>query len=289
MFIGKNHVTYSFHPTLSSIAQVPSGTLITFETQDALGGQIKSEADKLEGLDFSKVNPATGPVAIADAEPGDALKIDILEIKTAPQGILLAVPGLGVLGDRVTNPETRIVEIGEHNIEFAQRKLPLHPMIGVIGVATESEEIPCGTPGDHGGNMDTRDICPGNSLYLPVFQPGGLLAIGDVHATMADGESCGTGVECGAEVLVRVTVIKEMGIKRPLLETPSEIQTIASAESTDAAARLGVSDMVEYLMRTINVSFNEAYMLVSMVGQVKISQLVDPQLTVRVAVPKSIL
>lgn len=288
--VSGEQVIYKFSPQLEAVVEVSSGALVEFTTIDAFGGQVKSESDRLESIDFSRVNPASGPVAITGAEPGDALQVDILDITTDSVGIVTAVPGLGVLGHRVTEPQTKLVKIGPRFIEFDQKlRLPKKPMIGVIGVAPAEGEIPCGTPGDHGGNMDTTEICPGNRLFLPVFQPGALFALGDVHAAMGDGEVCGTGVECAAKVLVRLTVLKNFGIKRPMLETRSEIQTIASAVDVSDAAKLAVADMIEYLKQHAQLSFNEAYMLLSVYGSVKISQLVDPLLTVRVAISKEVL
>ncbi len=288
--VESTHVTYEFNPSMTPIAEVEPGSLVEFHTADALGGQIRSEADTLDGLDFSQVNPATGPVAIAGAKPGDALKVEILEIRTASHGVVMAVPGLGLLGDLVKVPQTKIVPIGEEYVDFGSGLvLPKRPMIGVIGVATAQESVPCGTPGDHGGNMDTTDICAGSTLLLPVFQPGAMLAMGDVHALMGDGEICGTGVECPARVLVRVNLLKAAGLARPMVYTKAEVQAIASARTVSEASALAVKDMVAYLQRETDLDFNESYMFLSLSGQMRISQLVDPLLTVRMAVSKDVL
>lgn len=288
--VGGDRLIYKFAPQLTAAGEVDSGSLVEFTTVDCFGGQVKTEDNTLDSIDFSRVNPATGPVAIAGAEPGDALQVDILDIATESVGVIMAVPGLGVLGEKVTEPQTKVVKIGPRFIEFdAKLRLPKKPMIGVIGVATAEGEVPCGTPGDHGGNMDTTEICTGNRLILPVFQPGAMLALGDVHAAMGDGEVCGTGVECGAKVLVKVTLLKNAHVRRPMLETKSEIQTIASGSDVSAASQLAVADMIEYLQREAHLSFNEAYMLISVYGEVRISQLVDPLLTVRVAISKEVL
>lgn len=137
--------------------------------------------------------------------------------------------------------------------------------------------------------MDTRDICTGSTLYLPVFQEGAQLAMGDVHAAMGDGEICGTGVECSAEVLVRVSLQKDMKLKRPLLITSTEVQAIASAQTADEAAKLAIGDLVSYIMRQNKLSFNDAYMLASVMGNARISQLVDPLITVRMGIAKELI
>ncbi len=287
--VSKENLIYSFGAHMNPILTVPSGSSLTFHTVDALGGQIKQDADTVDALDFSKVNPATGPVAVEGAEPGGALRIDILDIETDSYGVILAVPGLGVLGNAVQFPGTKVVPVGGDRVFFDSFSLKKQPMIGVIGTAPASGSIACGTPGDHGGNMDTRDIRAGHSLYLPVFQPGGQLAMGDVHAAMGDGEVCGTGVECGAKIHCSVHHIPSFPIRRPLLVTPTEIQIIASAETVEAAAKLAVEDLVEHLVLTHALAFNDAYMLASLAADVRISQLVDPLLTVRACLDRRYL
>lgn len=280
---------YSFHPDLTPVVCVEPNTLVLIQTLDALGNQITSEEHTIDTLDFSKVNPASGPVAIEGASPHDALEIEILEIKTGSRGIMLAVPNLGVLGKTMRTPKTKILEIDDQYVYLDHLRLAKAPMIGVIGVATKEEDIPCGTPGDHGGNMDTKDICVGSTLYLPVFQPGGMLALGDIHALMGDGEVCGTGVECSASVLLRIGLKKNWNFKRPVLKNQKGLQILVSAKTVEEASEGAVEDMVWYLTHIYGLSFHQAYFLCSIACDIRVSQLVDPLVTVRISIENRVL
>src|SRR5947208_3100610 len=131
-------------------------------------------------------------------------------------------------------------------------------------------------PGDHGGNLDTKEITKGNSVYLPVFQPGGQLAMGDLHALMADGEVCVTGIEIAGTVRVQADVLRGYGLHRPIVETPEAWLTVASAPTLDEAAKLATHDGVAFLARGTQLPWDEAYMLASIACDLRISQDVDP-------------
>ncbi|MCD6369078.1 MAG: acetamidase/formamidase family protein [Thermoproteales archaeon] len=134
---------------------------MVFETIDALGGQVKDEDTVLDEIDWGKVNGSTGPVYVEDARPGDTLVVEVLDIKVDDRGVMVVVPGHGALGEKRT----------------FKPKVKARPMIGTIGVAPASEEIPCGSLGRHGGNMDVKKLCAGTKLYLPVFVEGALPAM----------------------------------------------------------------------------------------------------------------
>jgi amidase len=161
-------------------------------------------------------------------------------------------------------------------------------MIGVIGVAPKDENVPCGTPGSHGGNMDNTKIAKGSTLYLPVFHEGAYLALGDVHACMGDGEIMVSGVEIPATVTVKVEVIKGVTIENPRLEDENRIYTIASNENIEEAIYTVTKDMCTILMKHLGYSLNEAGMLMSACGNLEFCQVVDPERTVRMAIPKTI-
>jgi amidase len=159
-------------------------------------------------------------------------------------------------------------------------------MIGTIGVAP-LEPITTLSSGRHGGNLDTTDIRAGCKVYLPVFVEGALFGVGDVHAAMGDGEVCGTGIECGAEVTIRLDVRRDFPVTWPRIESETEIMSVASAEGgLDEAIRIALLDMIGWLGRDQGLSEEEAYVLVSIAGDVRISQIVDPAVTARVAVPR---
>ncbi len=277
---------YAFAPEMTPAGFADSGAIVLFKTADAFNGQITSPDDTLAELNFDAVNPATGPLHVKNAQPGDILAVDILHMSTGTTGIILTVPGSGVLR-AMTDAVTRIVKIGAHWIQFSdQVRIAKQPMMGVIGVATKEQRIPTGTPGRHGGNMDTRDIAAGATLYLPVFQEGGLLAMGDAHAAMGDGEVSGTGVECTSETLVRVRVLKNQSLDWPWLDNQKERMVIVSAESLDDATGEATEQMVRHLAQALDKGLDEAYMLMSSAGSLRISQVVDPLVTVRATIPR---
>ncbi|AEH24388.1 acetamidase/formamidase family protein [Pyrococcus yayanosii] len=284
ILIPKEKHVYSFGPNMKPVARAKPGDIVVFETIDALGGQIKDESDTIEKIDFSRVNPATGPLYVENAKRGKVLAVEILDIEIAGRGIVVTAPKAGVLGDKVEKPRTRICEIKDGTVHFGNLKIPVKPMIGVIGVAYD-EEIPTGTPGRHGGNMDTNLITKGTILYLPVFKEGGLLAIGDLHAVMGDGEVCVSACEVSGRVKVKVDVLDGV-LEWPLLETADAYYLLVSMEKLDDAIREGVELGVEALAKANGLEWDDAYMLASLVMDVEISQLVDPAKTIRVRIPK---
>ena len=145
--------------------------------------------------------------SVEGAQTGDILKVEIIRIETADKGVMIDGPGEGVLKDIIKKPSTRIFEIGDGYVRFNDRlSFPVKPMIGVIGTAPAGKGIPTGTPGPHGGNMDCKKITEGATVYLPVNTEGALLAMGDLHAVMGDGEVGVCGVETAGRVTVKVTV-----------------------------------------------------------------------------------
>ena len=164
-------------------------------------------------------------------------------------------------------------------------------MIGVIGVATAEEDgsWTTDTPWKHGGNMDTKEIKAGSTLYFPVNQEGGLLALGDCHAIMGEGEICFTGLEIPAKVKLKVDLIKDRKIEWPIVERENEFMILASGEDLDDAIYKGTDEMVKYLMELKDLSFEEAYMMASLLVDIRISQVVDPKKTIRAVVSKDIV
>ena len=201
----------------------------------------------------------------------------------------MAAPGLGRLGKLVENEETIVVKIEDDFADFRGIKLPLRKMIGVIGTAPKDEAINTGTPHDHGGNMDCLEIREGASLYLPVNVDGALLALGDLHASMGEGEIMGTGVEIAGEVTLRLEVIKDKHMPTPMIENDEKLMCLGSRQTLEESCDLAIENMANYLVDNYNFTFNEAGMFLSMAGDLKICQVVDPNMTVRMEVNKSLI
>lgn len=238
-----------------------SGSTVTFQTLDCYGGNIRREQDLFHLVDYSEINPATGPIYVEGAEPGD-----VVEERTK---IIRIEDGCAVFNDRI--------------------KLPVSPMVGVVGTAPAGEAVLNGTPGEHGSNMDCTKIKEGVSLYLPVNVPGALLAMGDLHAVMGDGEAATCAVEIGGEVTVRVGVLKGLTLPTPFLKTEKEYATIASAMTLDDAVAAACRKMSDFLAIATDLDACERVMLLSLAGDMEICQIVNPRKTARMAVPIWIL
>jgi len=281
---------YAFSKNNKPVKSIKPGTQIILETYDALENQIKSYDTPVNRLDWNRVNPATGPVYVEGAKPGDILKVTIDKLEIGDQGVMLTGKGLGVMGHRLDAFDVKIVPIKDGKAIFDEKlAIPLNPMIGVIGVAPAGEPVPCGIPGSHGGNMDTKLITEGSTIFFPVFVEGALLAIGDIHAAMGDGEISVTGVEVPGRVTITVDIIKENYLPNPLLENQDGIALIVSAKTLDEAVKTSVEQMIGILHPYTDLTLSHIIMLMSLIGQVQISQVVDPLVTARFFVSKCFL
>lgn len=289
MRISTSNVVFQMDKNNKPVACVDSGSKVVFETLDCFSNTVRSEDDLVSSIDFGQVNPATGPLYINEAEPGDTLKITIHSIKLADQGAIVTAPGLGLLSDNIKEEETVISKVNDQVVEYKGIDIPLNKMIGVIGTAPKGEGINTGTPGDHGGNMDTTAITEGAALYLPVNVKGALLAMGDLHAAMGDGEIMGDGLEIPGEVEVTVEVLKDFTLPLPLVENDTHFITIGSRETMEEASKLATNNMVDLIKEKTKLTYNQAGMLISLAGNLCISQAVNPNKTIRMEFPKEIL
>jgi amidase len=286
--VTRDKIIYSFSSKHSTVAHVRTGELITMETEDAFGGQIKSEKDSVITLDWSKVDGATGPIFIENAKRGDTLVLEMVNIKVPDTGVIVTVPKCGILAEKDVKPSTRVIKIRKDNLKFEKITLKTRPMIGTIGVTPESE-IPRGSLGAHGGNMDVKELTAGTTLYLPVFVDGALFGAGDLHVVQADGELCVSAVEVPGEIEVRFRIIKGKKPRWPVLETASSYAVLACGETLDEAAKFAAEEAVEALMRKYGWSFETAYMFSSLVVNLEINQVVDPKKGVRAVMSKEFM
>ncbi len=287
----RDNVFYAFSPELEPALRVAQGEEFVLETHDCFTGQLKSEKDLLDGLDWDRVNPATGPVFIENVEPDDVLRVDLLKVKVVDQAAMVTFPGEGVLGDKITQMETAILKYkGDHVIIKDKISIPMAPMVGVIGVAPAEGKIPNGEPAAHGGNMDCTLITEGVSVYFTANVPGALFGCGDFHAVMGDGEIVICGAESPGEIRLEAQVIPELkGLPTPFIENPDLFAAVASAGSLDQAGNDATHNMADFLTQFASLSINDAGLLMSLVGDLKVCQVVDPQKTARFEFPKWVL
>jgi amidase len=273
------------------VLSIDPGETITFETNDCFSGQISSEDDLVTNIDMSRINSATGPVAVRGAEPGDSLIVEILEVLPGEIGVATIIPEIGQLIGRVDSPLTQVFRVEGDTVHMNDRiSFPVRPMVGVVGVATDGETISNAYAGRHGGNLDNHLHGPGSRIYFPVRQPGGMFAVGDMHATMGDGEICGTGVEIAGEVTVRFDLLKGKQGVWPVTELPSSWVAHGTA---GADVREAIQEACEEAARLLVDQWaftpEEAYVFLSVACDVNICQACQPSsfsTIARVSIPK---
>jgi acetamidase/formamidase len=284
--------------------RIKPGETIEFHTQDASGGQLnaKSTLADLAKLDFGKVNPVTGPVYIDGAEPGDAIKVTLLEFGPSGWGWTANIPGFGLLADQFKDPALHIWKYDPVTMSPAvyssAARIPLKPFCGTIGLApAEMGQHSVVPPRRMGGNLDIRDIAAGTELYLPVEVAGGLFSLGDTHAAQGDGEVCGTAIESPCTVAAKLELVKGVNLAFPRFTTPGPVTRHLDAKGYDVTTGIGsdlmqgardaVSGMIDLLSKRYKISAVEAYMLCSVCGDLRISEIVDiPNWVVSIYFPR---
>ena len=286
----RDQVIYAMSNENEAVLRVSPGERIIFHTEDCFSHALTEPHHVLgPDFDYSKVNPATGPVWIEGAEPGDVLRVHIEEVFLDAQGVVEVYPGFGPLGDEVAEGYTEIVSLSGKEARFCGRSFSLRPMIGVIGVAPAEGSVLNGSPGRHGGNLDTLENTAGSVLRLPIFVPGAKLALGDLHGVMGNGEVCGTGAEARGRVTLRAELEKNTPLRNPFVETEEAYFLLASAESMENATREVVEDTVAFVQRHAGLSWEQGYMFASLFCDLAFSQVVNPLKTAKMRIPKKAL
>jgi amidase len=267
--VSRDNVFFAFSSVGKPVARVQQDEEVILETHDCFQGQLRSERDLIDALDWSHVNPATGPVYIEGTKPGDILRVDLLAIKLGEQSVMVTIPGEGALGDVITKMETAILKVEGDDLLFRTIRIPRRPMIGVIGVAPAEGEVSNGTPGEHGGNMDCTLIAQGARLYLTVGVAGALFGAGDLHAAMGDGEIVVCGAETAGEVRFSARVVDLPMLPTPFVENKSVVATIVAAKTADEAAAEATHRMAKFLTDFVKIPLNDAGMLMSLAGELR--------------------
>jgi acetamidase/formamidase len=272
--------------SIAPVLRISPGDTVVVELRDASGGQLNagSAVSELATLDLAHINPVTGPIFVEGAKRGDALVVEILELDVDTWGWTANIPGFGLLAERFTEPVLRASRIANGSIEFfTGMRLPSVPMIGTIGVApAEAGAFSVLPPTRYGGNMDIRHVGAGATLYLPVAVEGALLSLGDGHAAQGDGEVCGTAIETAAVATLRVSLEADRHLAAPMLLTDPRSHRTGRAFATTGvgpdlmqAARDATNAMIAEIVRRTTLSEVDAYLLASVAGDLKISEVVD--------------
>lgn len=287
------------------VHHIQPGTRIVTWTEDCFDGAVKKPGTlpskvMLPGHD----NPLTGPFYVDGAEPGDTLAIRIEKLDPAGDtGISAFLPGFGALNgtDRTAMlgadlPETvwffdvdRAHGIVRSRLRDGKKpwEVPLAPFLGCLGVAPAGGEVRSSiVPDNFGGNMDCREVRAGNTVYLGVWMPGGLVSFGDGHYAMGDGEIIGTAVEGPMDVELTVDLVKRRQTPIPRIESADSLISVGASRPLEDAARVAFKDMVRWVQEKTGMNDMDAYEFVSQNAQAPIVQLVDPQYTVMVKLAK---
>ena len=266
--IGRDEHVWSFDARREPVAIVDAGTVIEIETWDCFTGQVQSEEDTLDKIDLSRVNSATAPIGVRGTEPGDSLSVTLLDIRPGVKGAAMCIPGWGQLIHQVHSPTTRIFQVSDGLVTMNDRvSFPARPIFGAVGVSPESGEVSTFFAGRHGGNMDDQMNAIGSTVRLPVFQSDAQLAIGDMPASMGDGEICGTGVEIGGTALIKVDVIKNKCAGWPITETADSFFTHGtSRDNIDDALQSACEEASKLLVDEWGFSSEDAFMFLSVAG-----------------------
>jgi acetamidase/formamidase len=283
------------------------GETIHFECSDSSGGQLGEDADleALANLDFGKINPVSGPVFIEGAKPGDALKITLRKFIPSGIGWTANIPGFGLLAEHFKEPALHAWQYDAVAMTPALYgpggKVPLKPFAGTIGCAPAEPGLHSVVPPRRvGGNLDIRDLTAGVTLYLPVEVDGGLFSIGDTHAAQGDGEVCGTAIESRMDVEATIDLVKEANLKSPRFTTTEPVTRHLDGAGYEVTTGVGpdlMSGAQEAVMRMIDLlcaehGYNpvDAYMLCSVCGDLRISEIVDmPNWVVSFYFPRIVL
>jgi amidase len=275
--LGRDQVIWSFGPDLEPVLEVEPGATVTCETNDCFTGQIRGEDDLVTEIDMARINSATGPVAVRGAEPGDSLVAEILDVRPIEWGVATLIPGFGQLIDQVRSPVTRRFEVRDGEVRMNDRvAFPARPMVGVVGVATEGETLSNGLAGRHGGNLDDHLHGKGARIYFPVRQPGGMFAVGDMHASMGDGEICFTGVEIAGEATIRFDLLEGKQATWPVTELGDRWVPHATADDYDDALELCAEEAARLLVDEWGFSIEDAFVFLSVACDAGVAQACKP-------------
>jgi acetamidase/formamidase len=294
-----NSYSYVFSPYREPIARVSPGQPVVVHCDDAFESRIQSKDDipsrALAGAKF--LNPQTGPIYIEGAEPGDTLAVHIEDI-TATRNFAVSclIPYFGGLTStsvtRTLQPslEEKVwiwkLEEGQVRCEELGLSLPWNPFMGTLAVAPDLEAITTLAPGPFGGNMDVPDVRPGNTVFLPVWNEGGLFYTGDTHARQGQGELCGVALEITSNATFVFEVIKRRPISWPRIESPERIMTVGSGRPMEDAARIAYAELVTWLESDYGWSPLDAYQLLTQAGELYVGNMVDTTYSLVASVSK---
>ena len=282
----KDKHVYHLDPNTEPAIVIASGEELLVGTWDAFEGGRDPDTIRRMGIRGA----ATGPIYVEGAAPGDALKIDFIGIRAVADSVHLVSPERGFLQEDFPREEVTVMPIEGDKVLFPGGiELPLRPTVGLVATTPTYVQNTASDSGPYGGDIDMKELVEGSTLYLPVFVEGGLLAMGDCHAVVGDGAVGGTGAETQAEVHIRVSVEKGLGLKAPRALTPEYLVTLGYGEELGPAMRQAVRDMVDFLVSEKGMEAYQAYTLLSLAGDVRVSRTFRPISPVKMMLSRRVL
>jgi acetamidase/formamidase len=289
-YFPSDQVHFTWDAGNAAVLTVDSGDTVVVHTRDVSDDQIgpDSTVDVIAGLDWDRVYPLAGPIAVQGAQPGDTLAIEVLDLHTQGWGWTAILPGLGLLSDDFPDPYLRIFDLTAGDVTYLREDIaiPIEPFMGTMGVCPAGASAqPVMPPGNFGGNMDTRQLTRGTTLYLPIQVEGALFSCGDAHAAQGDGEVCVTGLESPMYGALRFTLHKDRPIPAPQYLTGGPLAprvadapwygTTGVGPDLFVGAQEAVRAMVDHLAAEHGLSPEDAYLLCSLCVDLRISEIVD--------------
>jgi acetamidase/formamidase len=279
-------IHHAWDRDLAPVVTIASGDVVEAELLMAGARQVEESSVATEvPWDFGTMYNLAGPIAVAGAQPGDTLEIEILELTPGAWGWTAIIPELGLLPADFPEPYLKIWDLraGDTTELCDGVRVPFRPFLGTIGVAPDAPgPIAPFPPHAGGGNMDNRHLVAGSTLWVPVLCEGGLLSFGDPHARQGDGEVCVSAIECPMTASLRIT-LRRHATSAPSFRVPAAAQqapgdyhgTMGISEDLMDGARLAVRAMIEWIVREHGTSREDAYVLCSVAGDLHIHELVD--------------
>jgi amidase len=289
----KEHLQLQWRHDLDPRARVEIGDTLVVETADnfALFREMNSEDDLVESMSLTQLNPLTGPIYVADARPGDTLVVEVVDVTVEDQGHIALIPNTGVLRHHVRTPHTKIWQIRNgHAMLNEDIQFPIRPIVGTFGTMPAEDGTYAIYPGPHGGNLDDTNLTIGAYYHMPVFRPGAMVMVGDVHANQGDSEIA-MGIEIDGTVTLRfVDLVRDERIPYARIETADHWVFPADAPTLEEAIEQSALYAAEFLVDRLDISLEDAVYLLCAVGNVRISQAAFAfyNVTVRTEVPKSV-
>ena len=289
-YLPDERVHYTWDTGHEAVLGIESGDTVVVWTREVADNQITPESDSsaIDAIDWDRVYPLAGPIAVAGAEPGDTLAVEILDIHTQGWGWSGIIAGFGLLPEDFPDSYLRIFDISNGSFAYIGDNvaIPLAPFFGTMGVCPAgASAVPVMPPGLFGGNMDTRQLVRGATLYLPVQVEGAMFSCGDAHGCQGDGEVCVTGLEAPMYASLRFTLEKGRSIPSPQYRTPAPLTprvdvapfygTTGIGPDLFVNAQQAVRAMIDHITGTYGLSREDAYLLASLCVDLKISEIVD--------------